>query len=212
MPPSAQAKLLRVLEGHAYERIGGSEPVKVNVRVVAATNRPLEDAIRQGRFRQDLYYRLQVVEMRVPSLRERKEDIPLLVNYFLERFKLEIGRKLPGLSDDAMHKLVKHSWPGNVRELRNVIERTVALSDGGMIQAEDLWLSPLVITPTGGSSEVKFSHEYRPVTLDTLEKEHILSTLKHVHWVKSQASTILGDRAIHTGSQDEGVRNSQGRD
>jgi transcriptional regulator with GAF, ATPase, and Fis domain len=192
MPPSAQAKLLRVLEGHAYERIGGSEPVKVNVRVVAATNRPLEDAIRQGRFRQDLYYRLQVVEMRVPSLRERKEDIPLLVNYFLERFKLEIGRKLPGLSDDAMHKLVKHSWPGNVRELRNVIERTVALSDGGMIQAEDLWLSPLVITPTGGSSEVKFSHEYRPVTLDTLEKEHILSTLKHVHWVKSQASTILG--------------------
>lgn len=192
MPLSAQAKLLRVLEGHAYERIGGSEPVKVNVRVVAATNRPLEDAIRQGRFRQDLYYRLQVVEMRVPSLRERKEDIPLLVNYFLERFKLEIGRKLPGLSDEAMQKLVKHSWPGNVRELRNVIERTVALSDGSVIQAEDLWLSPLVITTAGGSSEVKFSHEYRPVTLDTLEKEHILSTLKHVHWVKSQASTILG--------------------
>jgi transcriptional regulator with GAF, ATPase, and Fis domain len=191
MPLSAQAKLLRVLEGHAYERIGGSEQVKVNVRVVAATNRPLEDAIRQNRFRQDLYYRLQVVEIRVPSLRERKDDIPLLVNYFLDRFKQEIGRKLPGLSEEAMQKLTRHSWPGNVRELRNVIERTVALSDDKLIQPEDLWLSPLVIS-SGGSSETKFSHDYRPVTLETLEKEHILSTLKHVHWVKSQASTILG--------------------
>ncbi len=191
MPPNAQAKLLRVLEGHAYERIGGSEPVKVNVRVVAATNRPLEDAIRQNRFRQDLYYRLQVVEMRVPSLRERKEDIPLLVNYFLERFKQEIGRKLTGISDEAMEKLVCHSWPGNVRELRNVIERTVALSDGGIIQAEDLWLSPLA-APPNGSSEIRVPSEYRPVTLETMEKEHILNTLKHVHWVKSQASTILG--------------------
>lgn len=192
MPATAQAKLLRVLEGHAYERIGGSEPVKVNVRVVAATNRPLEEAIRQNRFRQDLYYRLQVVEMRVPSLRERKEDIPLLANHFLERFKLEIGRKLPGFSEEAMQKLVRHSWPGNVRELRNVIERTVALSEGGTIQPEDLWLSPLVIGPTGSSSEMKFSNEYRPITLESLEKQHILSTLKHVHWVKSQASTILG--------------------
>lgn len=192
MPASAQAKLLRVLEGHAYERIGGSEPVKVNVRVLAATNRPLEEAIRQNRFRQDLYYRLQVVEMRVPSLRERKDDIPLLADYFLQRFRLDIGRKIPGFTDAAMEKLTKHSWPGNVRELRNVIERSVALSDGGSIDADDLWLSPLTLTPPTGSSEIKHHAGYRPLTLEAMEKEHIISTLKHVQWVKSQASMILG--------------------
>ncbi|MFT3882332.1 MAG: sigma 54-interacting transcriptional regulator [Gemmatales bacterium] len=191
MPATAQSKLLRVLEGHAYERIGGSEPVKVNVRVVAATNRPLEEAIRQNRFRQDLYYRLQVVEMRVPSLRERKDDIPILAEFFLQRFCQDIGRKITGFSPAAMEKLSKHNWPGNVRELRNVIERAVALSDGGMINADDLWLSPLTLS-TGGSSEIKHHMNYRPVTMEALEKEHILSTLKHANWVKSQAAMILG--------------------
>lgn len=193
MPATAQSKLLRVLEGHAYERIGGSEPVKVNVRVVAATNRPLEEAIRQNRFRQDLYYRLQVVEMRVPSLRERKDDIPILAEFFLQRFRQEIGRKITGFTPSAMEKLSKHTWPGNVRELRNVIERAVALSDGGMIDADDLWLSPLTLSGSlGGSSEIKHPMSYRPVTMETLEKEHILSTLRHANWVKSQAATILG--------------------
>lgn len=192
MPASAQAKLLRILEGHAYERIGGSEPVKVNVRVVAATNRPLEEAIRQGRFRQDLYYRLQVVEIRVPSLRERLEDIPLLANHFLERFKQDMGKKIPGFSDAAIEKLMKHQWLGNVRELRNVIERAVALSDGGMIESDDLWLSPLTLPSVTGSSEIRTHGSYRPMTLESMEKEHIISTLKHVNWVKSQASTILG--------------------
>lgn len=193
MPATAQSKLLRVLEGHAYERIGGSEPVKVNVRVVAATNRPLEEAIRQNRFRQDLYYRLQVVEMRVPSLRERKEDIPILAEFFLHRFKQDIGRKITGFSPAAMEKLSKHTWPGNVRELRNVIERAVALSDGGMINIDDLWLSPLTLsTSMGGSSEIKHHINYRPVTMEALEKEHILNTLKHANWVKSQAAIILG--------------------
>lgn len=190
MPANAQAKLLRVLEGHAYERIGGSEQVKVNVRVLAATNRPLEEAIRQNRFRSDLYYRLQVVEMRVPSLRERKYDIPLLAEYFLNRFKQEIGRKITGFTKAAMEKLEQHTWPGNVRELRNVIERAVALSDGGELDADDLWLSP--VTLTGSSTEHKLTGGYRPLTLDLMEKEHILSTLRHVNWVKSQASMILG--------------------
>lgn len=191
MPANAQSKLLRILEGHAYERVGGSEPVKVNVRVVAATNRPLEEAVRHGRFRQDLYYRLQVIEIRVPPLRERKQDIPTLAEHFLERFKLEIGRKIPGFTQAAMEKLMQHSWPGNVRELRNVIERAVALSEGGMIDTDDLWLAPLSI-PGTGSSEVSHRVEFRPLTLEILEREHILSTLKHVNWVKSQAATILG--------------------
>jgi transcriptional regulator with GAF, ATPase, and Fis domain len=190
MPANAQAKLLRVLEGHAYERIGGSEQVKVNVRVLAATNRPLEEAIRNNRFRSDLYYRLQVVEMRVPSLRERKEDIPLLAEYFLNRFKQDIGRKITGFTPAAMDKLTQHTWPGNVRELRNVIERAVALSDGGDLDVGDLWLSP--VTLSGSSIENKLPGGYKPLTLELMEKEHILSTLKHVNWVKSQASMILG--------------------
>jgi len=190
MPHNAQVKLLRVLEGHAYERIGGSEPVKVNVRVVAATNRPLEEAVRQKRFRDDLYYRLQVVELRVPPLRERREDIPLLADFFLSRYRQEIGRKIGGFTPAAMERLARHAWPGNVRELRNVIERAVALSDGGLIDTGDLWLAPLGVT--SGSSETRIQGEYRPVTLETMEKEHILATLKHVNWVKSQAATILG--------------------
>lgn len=191
MPSSAQAKLLRILEGHAYERVGGSEPVKVNVRVVAATNRSLEDAVRQNRFRQDLYYRLQVIEIRVPTLRERKDDIPVLAEYFLDRFKQEIGRKISGFTRAAMTKLVAHHWPGNVRELRNVIERAVALSDGSILDDKDLWLSPLNLL-NGSSAEIKSAGGYRPITLDNLEKDHIIQTLKHVNWVKSQASTILG--------------------
>lgn len=191
MPATAQAKLLRVLEGHAYERIGGSEPVKVNVRVVAATNRPLEEAVRQNRFRQDLYYRLQVVEIRVPTLRERKDDIPILAEHFLNRFRQDIGKKITGFTPAALEKLTQHHWPGNVRELRNAIERAVALSDGGVIDDVDLWISPLNLLASG-SSEIKSHTGYRPMTLESLEKEHILNTLKQVNWVKSQASMVLG--------------------
>lgn len=165
--------------------------MKVNVRVVAATNRPLEEAVRQNRFRQDLYYRLQVVEIRVPTLRERKDDIPVLAEHFLNRFRQDIGRKITGFTPAALEKLGHHHWPGNVRELRNAIERAVALSDGGAIDENDLWISPLNML-SGGSSEMKNPTGYRPLTLESLEKDHILSTLKHVNWVKSQASMILG--------------------
>ena len=124
---NTQAKLLRVLEGHPFERVGGSTPIRVDVRVVAATNQPLEQNIKDGKFRRDLFYRLQVVEIVVPTLRERRSDVPILVEHFLKRFARETARKIRGFSDAAMKKMEQYDWPGNVRELRNVIERAVAL-------------------------------------------------------------------------------------
>src|SRR5262249_49023671 len=130
MALATQAKFLRVLEGHPFERVGGNAPIKVDVRVLAATNRPLEDAVRAGTFRRDLFFRLQVVDMPVPPLRERRSDIPILAEHFLARFVKETGRKIRGFTPEAMQKLTGYHWPGNVRELRNVIERAVALGSG----------------------------------------------------------------------------------
>ena len=127
MAPGTQAKFLRVLEGHPFERVGGNVAIKADVRVVAATNRPLEDAVRNGTFRRDLFYRLQVVQLDVPPLRDRVNDVPLLADHFLKKFVRETGRKMRGFTAAATAKLTAHGWPGNVRELRNVIERAVAL-------------------------------------------------------------------------------------
>src|SRR5262249_34052321 len=122
MNPSTQAKFLRVLEGHPFERVGGHTPIKVDVRVVAATNQPLEQAVHAGAFRRDLFFRLQVVEIRVPPLRERKSDVALLADHFLHRFVRETGRKVRGFTPAALSKMEQYDWPGNVRELRNVVE------------------------------------------------------------------------------------------
>src|SRR5207253_9788182 len=115
-----QAKLLRVLEGHPFERVGGGTQIRVDVRVVSATNQPLEQALQEGHFRRDLFFRLQVVEMRVPPMRERPTDIPLLAEHFLKRFVRETGRRIRGFSPAAIRKMEEYHWPGNVRELRNV--------------------------------------------------------------------------------------------
>src|SRR5262249_44061728 len=130
MNVGTQAKLLRILEGHSFERVGGSVPIRVDVRVVSATNTPLEEAVREGKFRRDLFFRLQVVEIRVPTLRERQSDIRLLANHFLKRFVRETGRRIRDFTEAAYHKMEEYSWPGNVRELRNVVERAVALGVG----------------------------------------------------------------------------------
>ena len=200
LSPTAQAKLLRIIEGHPYERVGGSEPIRVNVRVIAATNRPLEEAVRSGQFRRDLYYRLQVVEILVPPLRERRQDIPLLAEFFLRQFVAQTGRKIRGFTPAAMKKLQEHTWPGNVRELRNTIERAVVLASGPVIDAEDIWLAPL---GRESASPVSRQQGYEPIPLEELEKRHILATLEHTRWNKSQAARILGierstlDRKIH---------------
>src|SRR5262249_9916995 len=123
MPPETQAKLLRVLQERAFERVGGMRPIAVDVRVVAATHRPLEDEVRRGRFREDLYYRLRVVEIELPPLRERREDVPALAQRFLERVVERLGLEPRRLGESALARLVAHEWPGNVRELQNAIEQ-----------------------------------------------------------------------------------------
>ena len=186
MTAGAQAKLLRVLEGQPFERVGGNVPIKVDVRVVAATNRPLENAVREGRFRTDLYYRLQVVQIEVPPLRDRPDDVPPIAEHFLKRFSRETGRKVLGMTPEALRKLKAHSWPGNVRELRNVIERAVALGTGPVLDETDIWLSPLDLEGNSGAVE------YEPIPLAEIERRHILQTLEHTAWNKSKASEILG--------------------
>jgi Nif-specific regulatory protein len=189
MNVGTQAKLLRILEGHPFERVGGSVPLRVDVRVVAATNQPLEQAIAAGNFRRDLFFRLQVVEVRVPPLRERKSDIPILANHFLNRFVQETARKIRGFTPAALKKMEDYHWPGNVRELRNVIERAVALGSGPFLDVNDIWMSSLDL-PTPGDAGAGGS-EYQPLSLDDIEKQHILRTLQHTDWNKSHAAKIL---------------------
>jgi Nif-specific regulatory protein len=189
MAVGAQAKLLRVLEGHPFERVGGGAQIKVDVRVVAATNQPLEKTVREGRFRRDLFFRLQVVEISVPPLRERRGDIPLLAEHFLRRFVRETGRKIRGFTPAALRKMEEYHWPGNVRELRNVVERAVALGLGPMLDVGDVWLSSL---ETGGPpSSSHGPPAYQPLPLEEVEKQHILRTLTHTDWNKSAAAAIL---------------------
>ena len=190
MALTTQAKFLRVLEGHPFERVGGNTPIKVDVRVVAATNRPLEEAVRAGTFRRDLFFRLQVVQLDVPPLRDRIDDVPLIAEHFLKRFVRETGRKIRGFTPAAVEKMRGYRWPGNVRELKNVVERAVALGLGPQIDAHEIWLSELDV----GAPVVEGGGRggYHPETLDEVEKRHILDTLRHTDWNKSQAAAILG--------------------
>jgi Nif-specific regulatory protein len=188
MNPGTQAKLLRVLEGHPFERVGGQTPIRVDVRVVAATNQPLEQAIKTGAFRRDLFFRLQVVEIRVPPLRERLDDVPVLADHFLRRFVRETGRKIRGFTSSALKKMETYHWPGNVRELRNVVERAVALGLTTTIDAADIWLSSL---EAGGPVPPPPEASYRALSLEEIERQHIVRTLEHTDWNKTQAASIL---------------------
>ncbi len=143
MTPATQAKILRVLQDRQFERLGGSERITADVRLIAATNKDLEKAIREGTFRQDLYYRLKVVTLELPPLRERKEDIPELVRYFLQRFRGDINREVRAISPRALEKLMRHHWPGNVRELENSVQRALVISRGNTLVPEDFTLEGL---------------------------------------------------------------------
>jgi two-component system nitrogen regulation response regulator NtrX len=151
MPMTTQAKILRVLTDQSYHRIGGQRPIKVDVRVLSATSRNLGDEIANGRFREDLYYRLNVVPVRIPALRERREDIPELANHFLARFAAERRLTPPPLSDEAIAALQAHDWPGNVRQLRNIIERTVILAPGD-VSCIEVDLLPSEVLDNQGST------------------------------------------------------------
>lgn len=192
MSAAIQAKFLRVLEGHPFERVGGSSRVQVDVRVVAATNRDLEQAVAAGEFRRDLYFRLQVVEIVVPPLRKRPADIDTLARHFLDRFVAETGRRVRGFTPAAVEALVAYHWPGNIRELRNCIERAVVLSQADEIDAADLALSHLAASGDTGKAPSGRAAAYVPQPLDEIERRHIMATLEAVGGNKTKAATILG--------------------
>ena len=191
MSPSIQAKFLRVLEGHPFERVGGSDSIKVDVRAIAATNRDLEKDVAEGKFRRDLYFRLHVLEIKVPPLRKRTSDVLELAHHFLHRFNDETGRRIRGYSPEALEQLQRYRWPGNVRELKNVIERAVVLTQQNEIGTADLFLSNLATA--GDTADIPAATlEYEPATLAEMEQRHILATLRSTNWNKSRAASILG--------------------
>jgi Nif-specific regulatory protein len=192
MSPAIQAKFLRVLEGHPFERVGGSARVQVDVRVVAATNRDLEDAVTAGEFRRDLYFRLKVVEILVPPLRKRPEDVETLATHFFQRFAPEAGRRLLGFTPEALAAMRAYHWPGNIRELRNCIERAVVLSQDEWIDANDLALSQLASPGDTGVAPAGRPAPFTPTSLDEMERKHVLATLEAVGGNKTKAATILG--------------------
>jgi transcriptional regulator with GAF, ATPase, and Fis domain len=181
-----QVKLLRVLQEGAVDRVGGSQPIKLDVRVIAATHRDLEDLVARGRFRADLFYRLNVFPIRTPALRERREDIPLLVRYFVTRYAAKLGKRIESLPPEIMASLCAYDWPGNIRELGNVLERSVIVTRGTALELGD-WLP----TARGDGGAV----DRETGTLQEMERQHILTALERSRWKVSGpngAAAILG--------------------
>jgi transcriptional regulator with GAF, ATPase, and Fis domain len=191
MSPSIQAKFLRVLEGHPFERVGGSRQIKVDVRVIAATNRNLEEAVNANRFRRDLYFRLRVVEVFVPPLRKRGEDVVELAEHFLNRFRTETGRRIQGFLPETIERMQLYRWPGNIRELKNAIERAVLLTQDEFISVDDLGLTSLA-APSDSHEIIPAKSSFQPTSLADVEREHIRATLENTSWNKSRAASILG--------------------
>ncbi len=189
LPLGMQSKLLRVLQERTFERVGGTRPITVQVRLIAATNRDLERAVAEGLFREDLYYRLKVVPIRVPPLRERKEDIPLLVDHFLKRLRLEHQRPTT-IMPDALARLVEHQWPGNVRELENTLERMVIMGRQPQITLQDV--IGVVGERSRSFSVVPESDTSLTSTVEELERQQILKAMEEAHSVQARAAKLLG--------------------
>lgn len=193
MSPALQVKILRVLQEHEFERLGGVKSIKVDIRVIAATHRDLEKAVKQGTFREDLYYRLNVIPFILPPLRERGSDIPLLANHFIGKFNIEKKQNINGISPEALKCLTRYHWPGNVRELENLMERLVILKGKGVIEQEDLpekllgaeWSNavPSMDIPDSG---ISFN-----TAVSEFERELILRALKKTNWIKNRAAKLL---------------------
>jgi transcriptional regulator with PAS, ATPase and Fis domain len=193
MRPPLQVKLLRVLQERSFEAVGGSRTIHVDVRVVAATNRDLEAEIAAGRFREDLYYRLNVVEVQLPPLRRRRSDLPRLIAFFNERLARERGRSVAGFADAAMQALGRYDWPGNVRELENIIERLSVFCDDELVELEDL--PAKIVRPKLGRGELPMDLpddglDLRGV-LNQLEERLILQALERTGWNKNRAASLL---------------------
>jgi formate hydrogenlyase transcriptional activator len=187
LPMDTQVKLLRVLQEQEFEPIGSSRTIKVNVRVVAATNRDLQELVQEGKFRADLFYRLNVVPLRVPALRERASDIHLLTMFFVQKFTKKMGKQINQISDDALHQLTSYPWPGNIRELQNVIERAVILSPGNTLALAEELRAPVTSSPTTTTLKSKPIEAEPPPTnqiaLDEVERRHIETVLKQTNWM-----------------------------
>jgi DNA-binding NtrC family response regulator len=195
MPAHVQAKLLKVIETKVFRRLGGVVDLRVDARIIAATNRDLRKMVQEGGFREDLYFRLRVIPIRVPPLRERASDIPLLAQFFVEQFNRELSKNVKGFSQDARELLLRYPWPGNVRELRNVIERIMILEAHEVILAEHLPGEILMGGETPGSGRAAAPAEARsfaPVPLSIIERRHILETLAWAEGNKTKASKALG--------------------
>ena len=188
MSPQIQAKFLRVLEGHSFERVGGHTTVTVDVRVVAATNRDLEQAVRDNEFRRDLFFRLNILDVEVPPLRDRRDDVEELVTHFLNLSARRHGRSPKTINPEAIDVLVQYDWPGNVRELRNTIERAVAIAQGNEITLHDIRFSRL----DDGTPSPVLEDVYKPLSLKEIERRHIEATLQFTSWVKRETARILG--------------------
>ncbi len=188
LPPETQAKLLRALQEREFERVGGNKTYKVDVRVISATNRDLETAVKEGKFRADLFYRLNVFPIIIPPLRERKEDIPLLTTYFAQKYINKLGKEIKSVSERTIERLKEYSWPGNIRELENIVERAVILSTGDTLEIYESLRGLL----SESDMELK---EDMPLRLEDLEREHIINVLNQTgcqfHGDKG-AAKILG--------------------
>jgi two-component system, NtrC family, response regulator HydG len=187
LSPSLQTKLLRVLQEREFERVGGSHTIKVDIRLLAATNRDLEDAIKKGTFRQDLYFRLNVVKLTMPTLRERRDDIPLLANYFARKYAEKCNRRVMGISSEARKRLMTYDWPGNVRELENAIERAVVLGTTEQILADDL---PEAVVEAEATVSAETPSSYHELVVQT-KKRMIADAMKQANGNYTAAAKLL---------------------
>jgi len=188
MAPQLQAKLLRFLEDKTFKRVGGVADIKVDVRVIAATNRQLEDEVKKGRFREDLYYRLNVLPIVLPPLRSRPEDIPALVHYFVDAYNTEFRKRVRGVSGEAMRVLKSYGWPGNVRELRNAVERAMLLAEGDQLTADHF----PVATSAGARLTEAVELPASGIDLEQLERSLVVQALERSGWNQTRAAVLLG--------------------
>lgn len=191
MSASTQAKILRVLQEHEFERLGGTRTLKVDVRIITATNRNLAQMVKDGRFREDLYYRLNVVSVEMPPLRDRKEDIPALAEFFVRRFAGELKKRVDAIDGDALRLLTRHQWPGNIRELENVIERAVLLTDGQSVSASDLQIGDQTAS-TNGERPTLVRIPPTGVALEEIERQAVVEALRMSSWIQKDAADLLG--------------------
>jgi len=188
MVPGLQAKLLRFLEEKTFKRVGGAVDIKVDVRVIAATNRNLQDEVKHGKFREDLFYRLNVLPIMLPPLRERADDIPRLVAFYVDVYNTEFKKKIRGVTAEAMEQITRHPWPGNIRELRNAIERAMLLSDAPMLDASDFSAGGAVPVRLGETVELPAGG----IDLEQLERSLVVQALERTGWNQTKAATLLG--------------------